>query len=315
MSTNDEAAEGGLHGETQFVDIAVNLTDLMFQGEYHGKSKHLPDMAAVIARAAAVGCSKMLLTGGNLESSREALSLARALDPAGRSLFCTVGVHPTRCDEFTDNPEKHMETLRELIRGNLDRVVAIGEMGLDYDRTEFCSADVQQRFFALQLDLAREFQLPMFLHMREARADFLRILEESRDVWKGCCGVVHSFTGTVEDAQAILSHPELSLGINGCSLKTEDNLKVLAAIPPERLLLETDAPYCDIRPTHASFAHVKTIFPSVKKPEKWSEGMQVKGRNEPCNIIQVAEVVDSVVGERCSQIALQNALTLFPKLA
>lgn len=79
-------------------------------------------------------------------------------------------------------------------------------------------------------------------------------------------------------------------GINGCSLKTEENLAVMAQIPRDRLLLETDSPYCDVRPSHAGRLHVKTML-QAKDKKKYDHNMMVKGRNEPCNIVSVFEVV------------------------
>lgn len=72
-------------------------------------------------------------------------------------------------------------------------------------------------------------------------------------------------------------------GINGCSLKTAENLQVMSGIPLERMMIETDAPYCEIRSTHAGFIHIQTSWQSKKK-EKHEEQSTVKGRNEPCNV-------------------------------
>ena len=74
-----------------------------------------------------------------------------------------------------------------------------------------------------------------------------------------------------------------SAGVNGCSLKTEENLEVVGGIPLDRLLLETDSPYCEIRATHAGVRHVKSVWPSRKK-EKHDPEATVKNRNEPCHI-------------------------------
>lgn len=105
----------------------------------------------------------------------------------------------------------------------------------------------------------------------------------------------------------------LYIGITGCSLKTEENIEVMKTIPSDRLLLETDAPWCDIRPTHAGFKHVRTKFESKKK-EKWERGVCVKGRNEPGNIIQVLEVVAETRGEDAQSLAevvYENTQELF----
>lgn len=152
---------------------------------------------------------------------------------------------------------------------------------------------LSDRMFKRQLVLVKEFNLPLFLHLRDAQEDFMSILEESRDLWSHVRGVVHSFTGTATDALRILKQfPQLDIGINGCSLKTETSM--LAAIPIERLHLETDCPWCSIKPTSHYFKYVKTHFPQVNKPEKWVPTKAVKGRNEPQNIVQVAEVVHAV---------------------
>ena len=84
----------------------------------------------------------------------------------------------------------------------------------------------------------------------------------------------------------------LYIGVNGCSLKTEDNLQMVKQIPLDRIMLETDCPYCDIRTTHASSKYVKTQIPKVPKEKyKCHPWKMNKDRNEPCSMIQVVEVV------------------------
>lgn len=204
-------------------------------------------------------------------------------------------MHPTRCSEFQENDDQlHYNQLLQLAQeGMVDGSVrAIGECGLDYDRLEFCSKDIQKKYFQLQFQLAKETNLPMFLHNRNTQGDFYSMVRENRHMFKH--GVVHSFTGSSEEAQALLDL-DLFIGINGCSLKTLENIQVAKSIPLDRLMLETDAPWCDIRATHASFEHVATKFPS-KKAEKFQLGMTVKSRNEPCSMIQVLEVMAAVHG-------------------
>jgi TatD DNase family protein len=100
-------------------------------------------------------------------------------------------------------------------------------------------------------------------------------------------GVVHSFTGSIEEAQDLLKlHPRIFIGINGCSLKTEDNLAAMASVPLQRLMIETDAPWCDLRRTHASAKYVVTTREAVDRKKHRRDAL-VKARNEPCNVDQV----------------------------
>eukprot|EP00968_Pinguiococcus_pyrenoidosus_P026125 scaffold7052_cov254-Pinguiococcus_pyrenoidosus.AAC.130 len=174
-------------------------------------------------------------------------------------LYHTVGVHPTRSSEFfraDTTPEKHLAEVREIAEAAKasGKGVALGEAGLDYARLRFAPKEHQLGAFELQLGLAEEMQLPMFLHDRDTGGDFLAMLREHRSRLAG--GVVHSFTGSLEEAKALVDL-DLSIGINGCSLKTEENLEVVRWLPLERIMLETDAPWCSIRPTHAGFDHVR----------------------------------------------------------
>ena len=194
--------------------------------------------------------------------------------------------------------------------------MAFGEIGLDYDRLELCPKDIQLEYFAKQLDVAVEVNLPLFLHSRAAHADFVRLLKEREQVL-GRKGVVHSFTGTKEEMEELV---ELGwdIGVNGCSLKTEENCEVVKAIPLERLQLETDGPWCEMRASHAGtkFLEGYKEEPVVKwvKKEKWVEGAAVKGRNEPCMIGKVAWAVAGIKGigvEEAAEAAWGNTLKMF----
>lgn len=305
----------------KFIDIGANLCDGMYQGQYHGSSKHPADLEAVLQRAAQAGVERIMVTGTSLQESRDALQMAceRAGSPM---LYSTVGCHPTRCGEFLaggTTPDKYLDDLLTLIQNGTKeeaegrRVVAVGECGLDYARTQFCDPQTQRTYFEKQLTLAEVSGLPLFLHCRDAAQDFVSILTPWRDRVSG--GVVHSFDGTQEELKMMLDL-DLFIGINGCSLKTEENLAVAALIPLNRLLLETDSPWCEVKPTHAGHKHVTTRPgpDSVRKKEKWLAGCMVKGRNEPNGIVQVLEVLAGMRGEdpdALAAAAYQNTLALF----
>lgn len=165
--------------------------------------------------------------------------------------------------------------------------------------------------------MSKKFNLPLFLHDRhpEAHADLVRILGEVGfgGDWPG--GVVHSFTGTVPEMEQLLKLG-LYIGVNGCSLKTAENLVVAKAIPLDRIMLETDAPWCSVTSTHASHAHLPkgVVVVDKVKPEKFVEGKGVKGRNEPAEVVTIAHIVASIRGlpvEEVAKAAWENTMKVF----
>jgi TatD DNase family protein len=307
----------------RFVDIGANLLDERFVlGEYRGKPRHEPDFDQVVERAAEVGMRHMILTAGTLDDSRDALAKIRQLRETTGSkaaapscqLYCTVGVHPTRCGEFegADDGEARVQALIDLAKDGMADgvVVSVGEMGLDYDRLDFCAKDVQLKWIRRQLRLAKETGLPLFLHNRNVSTDLYDVLLEHRDQWTS--GVVHSFDDTLDLANKFMDLG-LYIGLNGCSLRTQESLNVVRHLPLDRILIETDCPYCDVKRTHAGYQYVKTVFDTVDE-KKFKNGVQVKGRNEPCNIIQVAEVIAGCKGIDVTEVTeacYQNSLRLY----
>lgn len=155
-------------------------------------------------------------------------------------------------------------------------LVALGEFGLDYDRLHYCSRDVQLHSFAAQLDLAASLspQLPLFLHSRAAHADFVGLLrsrfgERLERLERGA--VVHSFTGTVEEMRE-LSGLGLYIGINGCSFKTAENCAVVAEVGLDRLMIETDGPWCEVRPSHEGWKYLVEPRPADANGEAVAAG-------------------------------------------
>lgn len=265
----------------RFFDIGVNFSDSMFQGRYNGSAseKHPADVDKVIKRAQLFNVDKMLITASSIEESESHFELIKKHKGAFAS---TVGVHPcTVAQEFYGGLDKQepapdceakLKKLKLLTeKGVADGLVrAFGEIGLDYDRLHYSSEAQQKEMFRSQLQVIaslKHLRLPLFLHMRNACKDFVDIIKpfiDAGDIQKGN-GVVHSFTGTAEELHKIL---ELGfyVGVNGCSLKTEENLEVARLIPKEKLLIETDAPWCEIRKSHASYP-LLSLYPNLFYPE------------------------------------------------
>ncbi|KAH9813316.1 hypothetical protein DFH28DRAFT_975482 [Melampsora americana] len=259
--------------------------------------------------------------------------------------YATVGCHPCRVNEFeiktypdqvqVQVQEDYLNRLEELIKIDqaLERserkVVAIGECGLDYDRLSYASKETQLRHFPPQLKLARKYRLPLFLHSRtsEAHLDLVSILKSFHEEDLSNLlpprrrGVIHSFTGSLEEMKELIGLG-YSIGINGCSLKTEENLNVIQHIPLDRLLLETDCPWCEIRPSHASFKLLIDLpkefeFECIKKEKfepQQSSSKLIKGRNEPCRMIQIGWVVSKLMKielEDLVRMVWKNSMDLF----
>lgn len=195
----------------------------------------LDDLDQVLDRSFANHLEKIIITGTSLNDSKHVLELSKK----SSNLFCTVGCHPTRCNEFNNrapNPDQYFNGLLELIKNNDEKVLAVGECGLDYDRLHFCPKAVQKKYFEKQLELPKLTKKPLFLHCRNAYADFGEILRRHHDDLYG--GVVHSFTGSKEDAK-VFTDLGYFISINGCSLKTHQNIEAMCSIPSEYLMIET----------------------------------------------------------------------------
>lgn len=259
---------------TQWADIGVNLTDKQFHD----------DQDAVLQRARAAGVSWQLLTGTNIEESRQAIALA-AQHP---DLFATAGLHPHSARFYSPALESE---LRSLLQD--PQVKAAGEMGLDFNR-DFSPRPDQERAFEAQLSLAVEAGLPVFLHERDAHERFLPILKSFRDDLKGA--VVHCFTGS---KQALFDYLDLDchIGITGwiCDERRGKPLAELVHnIPDSRLLLETDAPYL--------------------LPRDLPEPPAKKRRNEPATLPWIGQRVAQLRGQQGDAVAAfthGNALRLF----
>lgn len=258
----------------EWIDVGANLTHESFA----------IDRAAVIERAQAVQVSQMIVTGADLDSSRQAIELAQHRP---QRLFATAGVHPHHAEQLQ---LRDLPALRTLL--SAPQVVAAGECGLDYYR-DLSPRSAQRRAFEWQLQLAAECGKPVFLHQREAHDDLMAVLRVHRAAISG--GIAHCFTGDERELEDYLSL-DLSIGITGWindERRGAHLLELVRRIPADKLMLETDAPY---------------LMPRDLAPKPKSR------RNEPMYLPQVAARVAQARAQSLDSLAAlstANARALF----
>ncbi|MBL8612336.1 MAG: TatD family hydrolase [Myxococcales bacterium] len=209
------------------VDIGANLAHRSFRG----------DLGEVLEGAARAGVGAIVVTGTSVTASAAAADLAARERAGPVALTSTAGIHPHEARTFGPLAAA---TLRELAQR--DVVVAVGECGRDYNR-DFSPRPAQRACFEAQLELAAELRMPVFMHERDAHDDFLAVVRRHRP--RLVAAVVHCFTGTAREAEAYLDL-DLHLGITGwiCDERRGRHLAdVVRAIPEDRLMIETDAPF------------------------------------------------------------------------
>lgn len=189
------------------------------------------DREAVLAALPGAGVGLVVDPGCDVASSREAVTLAERFD----HVYAAVGIHPEDCAGCTD---ADFGVIRELCRR--EKVVAVGEIGLDYYWKENPPRDFQEQVFRRQIELALELDLPVIIHDREAHGDSLRIVLDYPELR----GVFHCFSGSPEMAQELLKQGWY-LGFDGpITYKNAKRAPEVAAVTPlNRIVIETDAPY------------------------------------------------------------------------
>jgi len=249
-----------------FIDTHAHLNDEQFQ----------EDLKEVLSRAAAARVRYVVNVGYDLASSRKAAALAEEYP----ELYAVVGIHPDEAKEVT------LETYQELRKlAGQKKVVAIGEIGLDY-YWDNSPRDVQQEVFRQQIRLAQELDLPIVIHDREAHGDILKIMQEE----KPKRGIMHCYSGSREMAEICL---QLGFYISFAGPLTFKNAKkaveVAETIPLDRLLIETDCPYLTPHPFRGK-------------------------RNEPARVVLVGEKLAQIKGltvEEIAEVTSSNARRIF----
>ena len=215
------------------------------------------DREAVLTALPAAGVGLVVDPGCDVASSREAVALAERFD----HVYAAVGIHPEDCDGCTD---ADFDVIRELCRR--EKVVAVGEIGLDYYWKENPPRDFQEQVFRRQIELALELDLPVIIHDREAHGDSLRIVLD----YPGLRGVFHCFSGSPEMAQELLKRGWY-LGFDGpITYKNAKRAPEVAAITPlDRIVSATDAPYMAPVPFRGKRNDSRLLPYVVEKLAEW----------------------------------------------
>lgn len=234
------------------------------------------DRDEIIMQAHNQGVSFINNIASDMASSKKSIELAEKFD----FVYATVGVHPSDVHGMTN---ADIDTLRKLAQHK--KVVAIGEIGLDYHYDD-ASEEEQKLWFSPQLELSKELNLPVVIHDRESRGDCIRILKEH----KISNGVVHCFSGSAETAKELL---KMGLHISFTGVVTFKNarkaIEALKVVPMDRLMIETDCPYMAPEPYRGK-------------------------RNYSGYVIKVAEKIAEVKGMTVEDVAeqtMKTAKTLF----
>lgn len=252
-----------------YIDIGANLTHESF----------VHDLPAVLERAREASVDRIIVTGASRSGSVAAQQLAAAYP---HFLYATAGLHPHHAHEYDGDID---DLLRTLLRH--DEVVAVGETGLDYNR-DFSPREAQRFAFEQQLQIALDVQKPLFLHQRDAHADFIAILDVLRDRLPPA--VVHCFTGERDELVDYLDRG-FHIGITGwiCDERRGQHLRDLVKlIPADRLMIETDAPY---------------LLPRTLKPKPSHR------RNEPAFLPHIGEEIARDRDESVAVTALNATAT------
>ena len=257
---------------TTFIDTHAHLYD----------ERYDDDRAEMIARAAEAGVTQIISMGDTMAASAQVVADAEQYP----TLYAAVGIHPESACVLTD-----AERAQLLAWAQHPKVVAIGEIGLDYywEKDPQVRA-VQRELFVVQLNLARAAGLPVCIHDREAHGDTLALLKAEG---QGLTGVLHCYSGSLEMARELWKMGYY-IGIDGpLTYKNAAKLPdIVREAPQERLLVETDSPYLAPVPLRGK-------------------------RNEPAYLVHIAAKIAELRGESVEEVAAyttENARRLYPKL-
>ena len=248
----------------KLIDVHAHLTDARYD-----------DLDDVVARAVEHGVNKTICSAYNFWSSQKAVEIASEYD----NVFANVGLHPENVEETENFDGGVDEYLKDIFQLSKDKkVVAIGEIGLDYHYRDD-NKELQKEVFIKQIDFANENNLPIVVHSRDAMGDTIELLKNHPPKKES---LLHCYAGSVESAK-ILMKLGFSFSFGGVVTfrNGKNTVEVVRNLPLDRILIETDCPYLAPEP-----------FRGV--------------RNEPKNVVYIADKIARIKGVRIEDVILQT---------
>ena len=231
------------------------------------------DINKIINNAKNKSIHRMINNGTDGYTNKEVLDISKDY----KEILPAIGIHPEYTNQYTNDDINFIEE-------NINNVIAIGEIGLDYHYDSY-NKEKQKQLFRIQLNLAEKYKKPVIIHSRDATEDTIKIIDE----YPKLKGIIHCFSGSLETAKIYIKKG-YKLGIGGVLTFKNSNLyKIIQALPIENFVIETDSPY---------------LSPVPKRGEK----------NEPANAIYVAEKICEIKGitlQELSDITEKNLNEIF----
>ena len=280
--TNDEKITG-------IFDSHAHYYDGRFAREYEGGAE------ALLATICPEPIACILNVGTNLGNAKAVLSQTARHN----GMYSAIGIHPEDCHAYADEAEA-LASLEALLRDPKSReagkLVALGEIGLDYHTDEFIEGKLdkakEMRFFEAQLELAKKYDLPVIIHDRDAHGDcFETILRHP-----GVRGVFHSYSGSAEMARELVRRGWYVSFSGTLTFRNAEGVRrVASSIPRDKLLIETDAPYLAPHPFRGSLNHSGMLIYTLQTlAELWGCSAQEAADQTAKNAKRLFSIADSV---------------------
>ena len=272
-------------GVSPFFDTHAHLYDHRFE-----EAGRTPD--DVLLSAAQAGVTRILIPADNIETSRQAVSYRNENDGKhGVSLYASVGVHPHEAKAYSPEAEEELVRFLDKETRRDNGIMALGEIGLDY-YYDLSPRDVQREVFSRQLEIAKDMDIPIILHERDATGDCLDILRAfyKRGALKTNPGVCHCCSMSPEAAEEMVKMG-FYIGVDG-PLTFKNNKKtpeVVRRTPIDRIVIETDSPYLTPEP---------------------NRGLMNEPEYVPYVALKLAEILESDISDIC-RITTQNGIALY----